>query len=415
VRTAGAALVVFASLLTVAAAHAAPPANDAFANAQILGPTGSVAATNLEATQEPGEPMHAGNRGGRSVWFRWTAPISGQARFATCVAGLGFDTLLGVYVGSSVAALGAVAANDDSCGDQSEVVFNAVVGTTYSIAVDGFDGAAGAFTLSWGPVLAPLNDNFATAQPLAGARGSVDGTILGATREAGEPRHGASRPYGSVWYAWSAGLNGAVGFDTCRDAAFDSVLAAYTGVVISRLTPLGSSDDACRLRSRLRFSVRRGQTYRIAVDGEGALGQERGMFTLSWLAAPSPRNDRFSAAQRIRGVRGSVPGSNTGATGERGERSHARSPAGASMWYRWRAARSTRIAFDTCRSGFDTVLAVYRGTSVRRARLVKANDDSCGVRARVVVPVRRGVEYRIVVDGFRSSVGAFLLRWRRAR
>jgi hypothetical protein len=413
VRTVGTALVVFASLLTAAAAHAAPPANDAFANALILGPTGSVAATTLEATKEPGEPMHAGNRGGRSVWFRWTAPISGQARFATC--GARFDTLLGVYVGSNVAALGAVAANDDSCGEQSEVVFNAVVGTTYSIAVDGFDGAAGAFTFSWGPVVAPLNDNIAAAQPLAGARGSVDGTTLAATREAGEPRHGASRPYGSVWYAWTAGLTGAVGFDTCRGAAFDSVLAAYTGVVISRLTLLGSNDDACRLRSRLRFSVRRGQTYRIAVDGEGRLGQERGMFTLSWLAAPSPRNDPFRAAQRIRGVRGSVRESNTGATGERGERRHAGSPAGASVWYRWRAPRSMRIAFDTCRSGFDTVLAVYRGTSVRRARLVKANDDSCGVRARVVVPVRRGVEYRVAVDGFRSSVGTFLLRWRRAR
>lgn len=413
-RKAAAALIAFGSLLVVAAAQAAPPPNDAFATALVLGPTGSITGTNVEATKEPGEPEHADNRGGRSVWFRWTAPFSGEARFGTCGATT-FDTLLGVYLGSNVAALGRVAASDDSCGDRSEAVFNVVLGTTYSIAVDGFNGAAGNFTLSWGQVLPPLNDNFAAAQPLTGNRGSTEGTILGATREAGEPRHGSSSPYGSVWYRWTAGLNGAVGFDTCRAAAFDTVLGAYTGLAVSGLTALATNDDSCRFLSRVRFSVRTGRSYFIAVDGEGLLGQRRGAFTLSWLAAPTPRNDLFRAARRIRGLRGSVRASNQGATGERGERRHAGSPAGASMWYRWRAPRSMQITFDTCRSGFDTVLAVYRGVSLARVKVVKANDDACGTRARVVARVTRGVEYRIVVDGFRSSTGAFLLRWFPAR
>jgi hypothetical protein len=415
VRIAAVFLVVLGTLVVAAPALAAPPANDAFANAQALGPAGSLTATNVEATKEPGEPNHADNAGGRSVWFRWTPGFSGQARVATCGTSTTFDTLLAVYIGSNVAALGAVAASDDSCGDRSEAVFTVVAGTTYNVAVDGFNGASGAFTLSWGPVLPPPNDSFAAAQALSGLRGSLDGTILGATREPGEPRHGSSSPYGSVWYAWTAGLTGAVGFDTCRGAAFDSVLAAYTGAVVSSLTALSANDDSCRVFSRVRFPVRAGSTYVVAVDGEAALGEARGAFTLSWQAAATPRNDRFAAAQRIRGIRGTARGTNVGATSERGERTHLRNPPGASMWYRWRAPRTMRVVFDTCRSGFDTVLAVYRGSSVARAKLVRANDDACGTRSRVTVRVTGGVEYRVVVDGFRLSTGSFALRWARAR
>jgi hypothetical protein len=399
--------------LFVSAAQAAPPANDAFAAAQLLvGASGSATGTNLEATKEPGEPNHAGNPGGRSVWYRWVAPFSGQAVFETC--GLAaFDTLLAAYLGSAVASLGVVAASDDDCGEQSQLVFNTVAGTTYSIAVDGFNGVAGSFTLKWGQLFPPANDSFTGAQRLSGARGSVSGTTLGATREPGEPLHGARRPYGSVWYSWTAPITGGVGFNTCGGANFDSVLGVYTGAAVSRLARVTANDDACRLFSRVRFAARRGTTYRIAVDAEGVLGESRGTFNLSWLGAVSPANDAFAAARRIRGARGSVRASNLGATAERGEPAHARSPAAGSMWYRWRAARSARMVFQTCGSRFDTVLAVYRGRTVRRVKALKANDDACNPGARVV-RVSRGSEYRVVVDGYRGAAGSFRLRWRPA-
>src|SRR5207237_352764 len=81
-----------------------PPPNDAFANATPLGDDhGTVIESNAGATKEPGEPDHAGGRGGTSLWFRWTAPASGQAEFTTDddrteVA----DTLLAVYTGSAL-------------------------------------------------------------------------------------------------------------------------------------------------------------------------------------------------------------------------------------------------------------------------------------------------------------------------
>ena len=75
------------------------------------------------------------------------------------------------------------------------------------------------------------------------------------------------------------------------------------------------------------------------------------------------------------------------------------------------------MAFATCGSAFDTVLAVYRGTSLRRLRPVAANDDArgtCRLGSRVTFTARRGVEYRIVIDGYQGRVGSFRLRWGRA-
>ena len=77
------------------------------------------------------EPV--GNSGGKSVWWTWTAPSSGSVQIDTI--GSSFDTILGVYTGSSVSALTTVASDDDSGGNYtSKVTFNAVAGTTYQIA-----------------------------------------------------------------------------------------------------------------------------------------------------------------------------------------------------------------------------------------------------------------------------------------
>jgi hypothetical protein len=81
------------------------------------------------------------------LWYRWTAPIS--CGFTIDTAGSGFDTLLAVYTGGALATLTPVAFNDDYNGPTSRVVLNAIAGTTYNIAADGFNGAAGNLILNW--------------------------------------------------------------------------------------------------------------------------------------------------------------------------------------------------------------------------------------------------------------------------
>jgi thiol-disulfide isomerase/thioredoxin len=121
----------------------APPANDMFANRIVItGTNTTVTGSNIGATKQAGEPNHAGNIGGASVWWSWQAPRSGSATISTM--GSPLDTLLGVYTGSTVAALTLVASNDDDSdagGLTSKVVFDAISNQTYQIAVDGYSGA----------------------------------------------------------------------------------------------------------------------------------------------------------------------------------------------------------------------------------------------------------------------------------
>jgi hypothetical protein len=83
-RLLGLMLVVAAALAAPTAALAAPPPNDAFAAAQELsGRDVSVQGLNKDAIKEAGEPNHAGELGGHSIWYRWTAPAGGRVVIST--------------------------------------------------------------------------------------------------------------------------------------------------------------------------------------------------------------------------------------------------------------------------------------------------------------------------------------------
>jgi M6 family metalloprotease-like protein len=127
------------------------PSNNNFATAWALpGNLGMASGTNIGATLEVGEPTHytGGGSGGlwNAVWFRWTPSVSGVAQIDT-IGSVGattpyFDTVLAVYTGSSVAALTKLAQDDDSgsaTSHTSKVSINVTAGTTYSIAVGGFE------------------------------------------------------------------------------------------------------------------------------------------------------------------------------------------------------------------------------------------------------------------------------------
>jgi hypothetical protein len=142
-----------------------PAWNDTFANCVIVsGTNGSASGSTRGANRESNEPVHAGVPGASSIWFCWTAPASGPFTFDTL--GSSFDTTLGIYTGSAVNALTAIASDNDSGGGgTSRVTFNAVSNTVYRIAVDGASTANGVVKLNWaGPsppmiVTQPLGSN----------------------------------------------------------------------------------------------------------------------------------------------------------------------------------------------------------------------------------------------------------------
>lgn len=157
----GALLAVVGLALAPLGALAQPaPSNDNFANAEVF--NGSSETTNVTygfnggATRENGEPNRAGSYYGGSVWWRWTATTTRSISIST--EGSSFDTLLAVYTGSSITNLATVTYNDDTIVHvdpanvySSRVLFRAIAGETYYIAVDGVQGDTGNIKLTITP------------------------------------------------------------------------------------------------------------------------------------------------------------------------------------------------------------------------------------------------------------------------
>jgi hypothetical protein len=105
--------------------------------------TGTFPFSNIGATTDG--PATCGALGA-DVWFDWTAPSTDSFQVTTC-GGASFDTVIAVYSGSSCVGT-ELGCNDDSCGVQSVVGFNATAAGVYKIRIGGFAGATGSGTFS---------------------------------------------------------------------------------------------------------------------------------------------------------------------------------------------------------------------------------------------------------------------------
>jgi hypothetical protein len=402
------------------------PANDQFTNALALdGADGFLVTHNVGATREAGEPNHAANPGSASIWFRWTAPVSGTTRFhtlnsLTSLAGP-LDTLLAVYTGNSPGGLTQIAANDNNGSSlRSLVQFAAVAGTTYRIAVD--TKAAGTnhghLLLTWAGGT-PANNQFAGAQLLNGACGFVQGHNTSASRETGEPMIAGNPGGASIWYSWTAPADGAVMFTTLGSPFLDTLLGVYTGATVNALTLVEQNDDLTGgfldglSYSRVEFIATAGTTYRVSIDGyNSGSGAANGVTFLHWAQEPA-LNDNILNAQALSGASGVVTGCNAFATLEPDEPAHGGNDGGRSLWYHWQAPTSGVATLDLAGSHFDTLVAVYRADevpSVNALTLVAQNDDlpadfDITFHSRVEFPATAGATYHIAVDGADDGSG----------
>jgi hypothetical protein len=251
------------------------PGNDHLTDATALvGATSRSFGTNVAATKQDSEPNHAArslsNDMMPSVWWKWTAPQSGNLTVDT--SGSDYDTTLAIYTGDTLDTLSYQISNDDSPIDYtSKVTFGVTAGTVYKIAVSGFNAATGSILLNTDFIpdqsQAPANDALANRAVLDPAWKTANGTNLLATGESGEPEHAqASVPLNSVWWEWTPQQNESVILDTVG-SDFDTTLAVYTGSSLGDLSLIAANDDYSGTKSRVTFTATAGTTYLIAVDG----------------------------------------------------------------------------------------------------------------------------------------------------
>jgi hypothetical protein len=232
------------------------PANVNLVNATLLTTTTnvSVTVTNVVAGKEAGEPKHAGNTGGHSVWWRWVAPANGAVVINT--TGSTFNTLLAVYTGTVVSNLTQVAANDDQgSGGISQVKFNVTAGQEYKIALDGKNNLTGVAQLNLSfsldtkdPVAkitspknnAQLNNSTVTVQGTAADNLGISLVQYRLENAAGTNDYQNAAGTNT----WTATVNGLIpGPNTIRVRAFDTsnnqspeVAVTVSFVVVSPLT-----------------------------------------------------------------------------------------------------------------------------------------------------------------------------------
>jgi hypothetical protein len=288
------ALAAMLALFAPAAARAAPPPNDDFADAvELSGDSPEASGTTEGATAEAGEPDRLGDLAGTSVWYRWTPTRSG---LVTVACQSNFDTILTVFRGQALNGLTEIGSDHSGslCGPP-DLAFRASAGVEYRIAVDAAEGGGGGgFILELANTsTAPSNDDFAAAQSLQTHTGQgTSGSTAGAGREPGEPPHGGSANGSSVWFSWVATRSGLTRVYPC-DASYHPLIDVYTGSSLTALDRVSTPADIsgefpwCGLGGLggATFPAVAGTTYRIAVDGSGG---EWGFFRIELQEAPPP-------------------------------------------------------------------------------------------------------------------------------
>ena len=409
------------ALATATAALTLPLANipgaDNFADrVPLSGTNGVLIGQNRDATSEPGEPLHHGKPGGKSVWYTWQAPVTGVATFRTL--GSTFDTLLAVYTGSVLTNLTPIDSDDDRGGFYTcDLHFNAFQGTQYQIALDGFGGDSGEFVLAWQEQhtshLLPVFLAQPASQTIAPGQ-NVTFTAVGA-RVCGNGQINCDNPNPQLFYQWYFYGTPIPGAAT-NFLVLTNVEAAQVGTYTLRIaTPYqtNESDDAV-LQINLTGS-----------QAENALATDKLLDATQPLLIGSSGSAPLSLAADISEVRPLDATVVRGYTGTQvfNTAGSATSPGevicgvigGASDWLSLVAEADGTLYVNTDGSSYDTVLAVFRRSPTNSAvlELLACDNDSGtnGKTSSLSLPVQAGKTNYIVVDGVNGATGILQLNY----
>ena len=127
-------------------------------------------------------------------------------------------------------------------------------------------------------------------------------------------------------------------------------------------------------------------------------------------ASTHPVNDMFANRLTITGSSANITGTNRAATKEPGEPDHADgSPAARSVWWTWTAPSDGLVFLSTQGSTFDSLAAVYTGTSVSTLTATPGDTEYWVIEStnilftEITFPVTAGTAYQIAVDSLWSS------------
>ncbi len=287
------------------------PQNDDFENRiGIRGSRPYFWTSNAGATREAGEPDHLANPGGSSVWYSWTAPVSGRVTLSAneiapyspptwssvsvwLIGDFSISTpswnvppscgneidqnplpiffpVFAAYTGSSVDSLTSANSLPVALPDYLHAIaFDVVKGETYQLAFDGNQGTTGNTPFYLALTKPASNDKFSRRIRLRGAHVIATGYNAGATSQPGESVVFGNSTGKTVWWSWKAPVSGTVSIDL-GGSDYSFPVAVFTGSTVASLVMVASGSGSSS------FEAVERQSYQIAVgDDAGYTGAIR--------------------------------------------------------------------------------------------------------------------------------------------
>ena len=407
---------------------ASRPDNDDYAlAAAVEGESGVVNGTNQGATTEPREFM--GNSSAfdpvatwgwtGSVWYRWTAPSTGDYRFSVNRAA----QAVAAFVGDSVSAARMVSGVPALAGDDPDgIAFPATEGVEYRIGVATGDAywAGTEFELSWGPGARELpgNDDFAAAATAFGNVAVGNVAFDDMTVEHGEPLASGVR---TVWWSWQPSADGRYTWLVKRMGGFFNdeaplQMAVFAGEELAALELVAMDEGDETLELQLAFDAKADTAYRVALglprDAAQTILRSTALILMEW--GPTPENDDLANAAALEGMSGSVSGSNAFATNEKGEITG--SLGDSSLWWTLEPEESGWVRFEVD-APRGSKLAIYKVGADGRMELVRITRDLGTLSATIRVEageryvIRLGTYYWDADGRGGANRGEFELTW----
>jgi hypothetical protein len=385
-------------------ASAVVPGNDDCQDAKVVGDVNELPFDTNDATFDgPGHVITSPN-----LWYCYTATCNGCVTVS--LLGSSFDTEVAVYDGCGCDPIldDLIKSNDDFFGWQSKLTFPAKAGKQYLIEVGGHAGAKGPGVISIScdaQSSGPGNDDCSSARYVGDVKDLPYDTTCATFDGPGHCMDTAN-----LWYSYTAAVTGGVTVSLeSSSITGDTMLAIYDGsdcyptadALIECNDDFGGSFD-----SQITFGAIAGSEYLIEVGSRIDEEAGPGRITISSGAPPASSSDDCHNAWSI-GEVDALPFQTTDATFD-GQGHCMISP---NIWYCYTAACTGQATISLCGSGFDTMLAVYKGCQCDPAQgdMIACNDDACNLQSEVTIDVVAGQKYLIEVGGYGSDTGQGVL------